>query len=167
MSEVCRCGCLVGSAAPAAPHYAKAGNGRRPVGLPLRDLIDGVEVIKPLCSASRPIPLMHRVQAQKTGLAVRLRLAPLADLHCRGAGFRVVEKPLAVALVMAQVIKMSDRDGRQPRILGLAIDLEFALQNAPCGWSAQRLMRLIDGGQQLDVGSRVALGKTPPPSVPR
>jgi hypothetical protein len=50
---------------------------------------------------------MHRVQAQKAGLALRLRLAPLADGDRRGPRFGVVEKPLAVTLVVAQVIQVS------------------------------------------------------------
>src|SRR5208337_2176723 len=54
-------------------------------------------------------------------------------------------------------------DRGQPLVLRLAVVLVLALQNAPRGRSAQALMRLIDGGQQLDVGPRVALRKAVPP----
>ena len=94
--------------------------------LPLRDLIDGVDVINALLSAVRLIALMHRVQAQKSGLALRLRLAPLADRDRRGPRLGVVEKPLTIALVVAQVIQMSYGDRRQPRILRLACRTRYS-----------------------------------------
>jgi len=64
---------------------------------------------------------MHRVQAQKTRLAFGLRLAPLADRTGRGPRPGVVEKPLAVALALAQVIQMRDRNGSQTCVLLLAV----------------------------------------------
>jgi hypothetical protein len=64
---------------------------------------------------------------------------------------------------MAQSIKMGNRDSCQPRILRLAIELELAVQNAPRRRSAERRVRLIGGGQQLDIGACLALRKTPPP----
>ena len=57
---------------------------------------------------------------------------------------------------------MSDGDACQPCILGLLVEQVFALQDAPRRRSAQRFVRLIDQGQQLDIGTRVEFGETPP-----
>ena len=129
--------------------------------LPLRDFIDGIDVIDAL-GAARRIALMHRVQAQKAGLALRLRLAPLADLHRRGPRLGVVQAPLAITLAMAQVVQMSHRDRGQPRVFAPSVDVKLAFQNASGGRAAQGFMRLVDRDQQLDVGPRVSLRKTPP-----
>ena len=138
---------------------------RRADHLPLQDFIDGVDVINALGSAtaSRLIALMHRIQAQIAGLALRIGLAPLADRDRRGPRLDVVQTPLAVTLALAQVVQMSHRDPRQTRILLLAVELNLAFQDAPRRRPAQGLVRLIDRGQQLDVGPRVALRKTAPP----
>src|ERR1035441_8954403 len=58
---------------------------------------------------------------------------------------------------------MSHRDPGQPNVLLLAVELNLALQNASCRRTAQGLVRLIDRGQKLDVGPRVAIRKTAPP----
>src|ERR1039458_411210 len=57
---------------------------------------------------------------------------------------------------------MSHRDPGQPNVLLLAVELNLALQNALCRRTAQGLVRLIDRGQKLDVGPRVAISKTAP-----
>src|SRR5208337_4646980 len=49
----------------------------------------------------------------------------------------------------------------------LAVLLVFALQNAPCGRSAERVVGLVAGGQQFDGGPRVALRKAVPPIAHR
>ncbi len=58
---------------------------RRTGYLPLRDLIDGVDVIDALGSGatSRLIALMHRIQAQIAGLALGLRLTCLRENYTR------------------------------------------------------------------------------------
>ena len=127
----------------------------------MRHLIDGVDVINAL--GVRLVALMHRVQAQKAGLALRLRFAPLANHHRSGPRFSVVQQSLAVTRMLAQVVKMRDRNGGQPHVLRLLVDLVRALQNAPCGRAAQGLVRLVDRSQQFDVGPRVELSETPPP----
>jgi hypothetical protein len=58
---------------------------------------------------------------------------------------------------------MSHRDRSQPRILLLAVELNLTFENASRRRTAQGLVRLIDRGQKLDVGPRVALGETAPP----
>src|SRR5205807_207712 len=68
--------------------------------------------------------------------------------------------PFAIALVLPQVVQMSHRDRRQPLEFKLAILLILALQDVPCGRAAQVFMRLIHTRQQLDIGTRIALGKT-------
>jgi hypothetical protein len=129
--------------------------------LPLRDLIDGVDVIDPFSLGT--VALVHRIEAQIAGPSAGFGLAPLTDGHRRGPRFGVVQAPLAVALAAAQVVQMSYGDGCQPRVLLSAVELDLALENAPRGRPAQGLMRLVDRGQQLDVGPREPLGETPPP----
>ena len=85
--------------------------------LPLRDLIDGIDVIDPFALGA--VALMHRIQAQIAGPSARRGLAPLADGHGGGPRFGVVQAPLAVALALAQVVKMGHGDGGQPRVLRL------------------------------------------------
>src|SRR5664279_3710957 len=51
----------------------------------------------------------------------------------------------------------------QPEYQRLAVLLIRALQNVPRGRSAQGLVRLIDGGQQLHVGAGIALREAVPP----
>src|SRR5271167_4612515 len=47
-------------------------------------------------------------------------------------------------------------------VLRLAVVLVGALQNAPGGRSAQGFVRLIDGGQQFDIGMGIALWEAVP-----
>ena len=64
---------------------------------------------------------------------------------------------------MAQVVQVSDGNRSQARVLRPLVDLQFALQNAPCCRAAQPLVRFVDRGQQLDVGPWVQLREAPPP----
>ena len=105
---------------------------------------------------------MHCIQAQKAGLALRLRLAPLADRDRCGPCFGVVQESLAIARMLAQVIQVSDGNRSQPRILRPLVEQVFAFQDAPCRRAAQRLVRFVHAGQQLDVVPRVQLCETPP-----
>ena len=69
----------------------------------------------------------------------------------------------AIPLVAAQIVQVGDRDRRQALVLGLAVVLVLALENASRGRSAEGLMGLVHGSQQLDVGPRVTLPKAVPP----
>src|SRR5665213_1569427 len=102
---------------------------------------------------------MHRIETQKTRFPARIGLAPIADRHRRGAGFGVVEPPLAIALTVAQVVEMAVGYLRQALELGLAVDLELALENGLRGRPGEGLVGLVDRGQQLDVGPCVARRK--------
>jgi hypothetical protein len=76
---------------------------------------------------------------------------PLADAHCVGFGLVVRQAPFAIALV-AQIVQVGHRDCCQPLVFRLAVLRVFALENAPRRGSAESLVQLIDGGQQLDIG---------------
>ena len=64
---------------------------------------------------------------------------------------------------MQQVVQVDHRNHGQQFILGLAVVLELALENAPRGRSAQAFVGLIDGGQQFDIGAIIALREAVPP----
>src|SRR5208337_845778 len=121
----------------------------------------------------RPIPqgrpgyLRVDTVHQIAGPALRIGPPPLADAHPRGLGLVIPQTAFAIALLAAQIVQVGHRDARQPLILRLAVLLVFALQNAPCGRSAERVVGLVDGGQQFDVGPRVALRKAVPPIAHR
>src|ERR1019366_6083865 len=74
-----------------------------------------------------------------------------------------VQTPFAVAPALAQVVQMSHGDPSQPRVFAPTVELNLALQNAPCCRTTQSFVRLIDRGKQLDVRPRVALRETVPP----
>src|SRR5271157_6628428 len=81
------------------PSFADAGGGGHD--LPLCNLIDGIDVVDAF--GSRSIALMHGIDAQIAGSALRIGPSALADADRRGPGFGVVEATLPVALVVAQV----------------------------------------------------------------
>ena len=112
---------------------------------------------------ARPIALVHGVDPQIAGLALRIGPPPLANRHRRGLGLDVVQAALAIARLLPQVVQVGHRDRGQPLVFRLAVLLIRALQNAPRGRSAQAFMRRIDDGQQLHVGAGVALRKAVPP----
>src|SRR5271157_5356118 len=116
---------------------------------------------------ARLIALVHGVDPQIARLALRIGPPPFADAHPRGLGLVIPQTAFAIALLAAQIVQVGHRDARQPLILRLAVLLVFALQNAPCGRSAERVVGLVDGGQQFDVGPRVALRKAVPPIAHR
>src|ERR1039458_5928898 len=64
------------------PSFADAGGGAHD--LPLRDLIDGVDVVDAF--GSRSIALMHGIDAQIAGSALRVGPSALADAYCPGPG---------------------------------------------------------------------------------
>jgi len=147
--------------------------------LPLRNLVHGVDVVDSL--ALRAVALMHGIDTPKAGLAVGRGLLALADLHRRGPGLLVMVQAQTVARAPAQVVEVAVGQRCQPLALGLAADLELALENMARGRTAEQLMRLIDRGQQVHVGHGVTareagpkrrLGRDPPgldiaPNQPR
>ena len=112
---------------------------------------------------ARPIALVHGVDPQIAGLALRIGPPPLANRHRRGLGLDVVQAAFAIARLLPQVVQVGHRDGGQPLVFRLAVLLIRALQNAPGGRSAQAFMRRIDGGQQLHVSPAIALREAVPP----
>src|SRR5664280_1243293 len=99
--------------------------------LPLRDLIDGVDVIHTF--GPRLIALVHGVDPQIAGLALRIGPPPLANRYRRELGFAVVETAFAVAWLLPQVVQVGHRDRGQPLVFALAVLLIRALQNGPRG----------------------------------
>ena len=130
--------------------------------LPLRHHIDGVDVVDAFGPAGG-VALMHGVDPQKAGAALGVGLAALANGHRGGPGLDVAQTAFAIARLLAQVVQVGHGNRGQARVLRLAVMLVLALQNAPRGRSAQVLVRLIDPGQQFDIGPRIALGKTMAP----
>jgi len=117
--------------------------------------IDGVDVVHAF--GPRSIALVHGVDAQIAGLALRIGPPPLPNRHRRGLGLDVVQAAFAIAWLLPQVVQVGHRDRGQPLVFRLAVLLIRALQNAPRGRPAQGFMRRIDGGQQFHVGAGVAL----------
>ena len=76
--------------------------------LPLRERIDGVDVVEP--RARRGVALMHRVDPQVAGLAARVGLAPLADAHPTAAGLGVMDVVLTIGRGPPQVVDVGCRD---------------------------------------------------------
>ena len=56
-----------------------------------------------------------------------------------------------------QVVDMRGRDRGQSFVFGLAMDLEFALQDAAHGRSREAFVSGIGLGQQLDIGGRITV----------
>ena len=82
--------------------------------LPLRHLIDGVDMVEPL--AFGRVALMHRVDAQIARNPVRRGLAAFADRHLRGPRLLIMQHLLAIAGAAPQVVQMAVRDRRQPGV---------------------------------------------------
>ena len=129
--------------------------------LPLRDLIHRVDVVDAF--AGGRIALVHGVHPQVAGLTLRIGTAPLADGGRSGPRPGVGETALPIARLLPQVIEVGHRNRRQPLILGLAVLAVFPLQNTARGGTAQVLVGLIDGGQQFEVGTGIALRKAMTP----
>jgi hypothetical protein len=90
---------------------------------------------------------MHRIDAQVSGQAVRLRLAPFANGDRRGARRLVAGVALPVSRRVAQTVEVRHRNRRQPLIDSLLVLAEFALQDAPRRRSAQVPVGFVDVGQ--------------------
>jgi len=57
----------------------------------------------------------------------------------------------AIARRATQVVEVAVGQSCQPLKLRLAVNLKLSLENMPRGRTAESLVRLVDGGQQLDV----------------
>ena len=96
--------------------------------LPLRDFVDGIDMIQPL--AALLVALVYRVHAQIPGLASRIGPAALADGHRRGPGGLIGVVPLPIFGRFAKPVDLRHRNARQPLEDGLAILGVLPLQNA-------------------------------------
>src|ERR1019366_984044 len=63
--------------------------------------------------APRLIALVHGVDPQIAGLALRIGPPPLANRHRRGLGLDVVQAAFAIARLLPQVVQVGHRDGGQ------------------------------------------------------
>ena len=102
---------------------------------------------------------MHRVDAQISRHAVRLRPAPLADQNRRGTRWLVAGVAFPVGCGIAQPVQVRHRDPRHPLIGNLMVFAVLPLQDVPSRWSAQVPVRLVDVGQQFHIGRRVKGGE--------
>ena len=76
--------------------------------LPLGHLVDGIDVIQPF--ASILVALMHGVDAQVSGRALRLRFASFADGDRRGPRGLVAGIAFAIACRVAQPVQVRHRN---------------------------------------------------------
>ena len=138
--------------------------GCRPHHLPLRHLIDRVDVVHALHCIQ--IALVHRVNSQVTGTALRVRPPPIANGDLHGPCLLVEDPLLAISPSFAQVVDVRYRDGREPFIPLTAVVVKLAVENFPRRRSAQDLMRFVHLGQQLDIRRRVVARKAVSPVAP-
>ncbi len=89
--------------------------------------------------------------------------APLADGDDNGPRGLIRGVAFSIGLRVAQPVQMRHRNRRQPLVCSLAVFVVFALQNAPCRRSAQVSMRLVDVGQQIQVGGGITARETGAP----
>ena len=80
--------------------------------LPLRDRVDGIDVIKTL--ALRGIALVHGVDPHEARLPRRLGLAALADIHWGGAGLGVMDALFSIRPAAPQVVPSKKTIRKQP-----------------------------------------------------
>src|SRR6185312_7796668 len=131
--------------------FADAGDRR--YDLPLRDLIDGVDVVHAL--VARLIALMDGIDTQEPRLSLGIGPAPLANGYLRWSWLRVMQLLLAGLGALAQVVQMGDGNGSQTLVFALAVTLIFPSQNVPGRRPAERFMRFVDSGQQSHIPGRV------------
>src|ERR1700733_8611530 len=77
---------------------------RRSQHLPLRHLVNGVEVIDPFDPI--PVTLMHRIDTQVSRPSVRLRPAPLANVYRRGPCWLINHAALPVPRTPTQSVQL-------------------------------------------------------------
>ena len=130
---------------------------RAPHHLPLRHLVNSIDVVHPLGSVQ--VSLMHRVHTQVAGLALRIRSPALPNCHRRWTRCHIAHAPLPIPSVLAQVVQVRHRERRQALIVRLPELVILPLQNASGRRPAQRFVRLIHRRQQFDIRARVTLRK--------
>src|SRR5882672_2677847 len=85
---------------------------------PLRDRVDGIDVVDPF--GAFPIALMDCVDAQEPRGALRVRPAPLAYGNGCRSGSGELGSSLPVPGSMAQIVEVGNRNLRQARVLEFA-----------------------------------------------
>ena len=78
-------------------------------------------------------------------------------LTAEARGLGVMDMVFAIGPGAPQVVDMRGRDRGQSFVLGLAMDLEFALEDAAHGRSREAFVSGIGLGQQLDIGGRITV----------
>ena len=129
--------------------------------LPLRHCVDSIDVIKTL--ALRAVALVHGVDPHEAGLAARIGLAALADVHRRGTSLGVMDAVFSIRPAAPQVVDVGGRDRGQSFVLGQAVDLVFALQYAAHGRGGEAFVGAIGLGQPDDIFGRVTAQETMAP----
>ena len=117
--------------------------------LPLRHGVDGVDVVNPRLAIL--VALMNRVDAQESGLALRIGFAPFADVDLPARRVSHADPLIAVHGAVAQIVQMGHRDPGQSLVLLFAEYLELAAQNASQRRSGQILVGGIGYRQQHNV----------------
>jgi len=128
--------------------------------LPLRHRIHGIDVVQTRLAVV--VSLMHGIDAQISGLALRIRSAPFANRHLPRLRAFDPYPDLAVGRRAAQVVNVGSRDPRQSLILRLAVHCKLPLQNVPYGGPGKILVSGIHGRQQRRVRRAVAPWKFRP-----
>lgn len=116
-------------------------------------LIDQVDQVDALDAV--PVALMHRVDAQESGLPVGLGRLARADRDRRGAGLVARRPAQPVAPGLAQVVDVAGRDARQTREPRVAEQPVLPAQHFRRRRPRHLPVGLVDLGQQTDVGGPV------------
>jgi len=114
--------------------------------LELGDLVDEVDVIKPLDAVE--IALVDGVDAQEARLAVGAGLAALADLDRVGPGLGEGAAQVLVTRSAPQVVEVAVGDAGQALVTRVAEPVPGALAELAGGRSRQGVMEAVDFGQQ-------------------
>ena len=126
---------------------------------PLRYFVDCIDVIDTLGTLA--VALMDGVDAQISGAAVRLGLAPLADRDDCGTGWMIAGVAFAISLGVAEPVELRHREPRQTFVDSLVILAVFAFQYPFCCRTAEIPVSLVHVRQQLDIGFAVTSCELP------
>ena len=110
--------------------------------LPLRHLVDHVDVVHALFAGA--VPLVHRVDTQEARPTLRPGLAALADRNRSGPCLRERGAAAPVGRGVAQVVELAVRDAGQTREALVAVLLEHPPHHRARGVPAQLAQRLVD-----------------------
>jgi len=102
--------------------------------LPLRHLVDGIDVIQPLGAVA--IALVYGVDSEESGASSRPRLAPLAYRNRRGACRLIAGIAFSVGFGVAYAVDLRNRDPGDPMERCLIVLGILPLQNVLCGRAA-------------------------------